>query len=233
MPSVAMVKAVVDYSGADLESNSYCRMLAGQLYINSDAALSVRDVHQRPEFQKCSYRALERWCGLDRWSERRQEVQERVRKRVESSMATELARARIDQLRRLLEIREKFNAVGMLTNDKGEIQFKMEPKSLEGWMAVLLKLDAHIDKLQGSVAAIMPSQTAEAVVPMDRGSGLSTTLKPRLTEEESLELALKLRDMRMQQDNAEVTKFQAEQRATQEAKALSSPEAPKKKKPPT
>lgn len=211
--ATALVRTEVDYTAVNPESFAYCRMLAAELYVHSEVAMTVRELHQRPEFRHLGLATMELWCTNDRWSERRKALQEAIRKRVESSMATELARARIEQLRQLLSIREKFNAVGMLTNDKGEIQFKMEPKSLEGWMAVLIKLDAHIDKLQGAVAAILPAQAASAVLPIERSSGLSPTLKPRLTEEESLELALKLRDIRMQQDNAEVEKWHAEENA--------------------
>jgi hypothetical protein len=233
----ALVRTQVDYSAVDPQGFAYCRMLAGEVYVHSELAVTVRELNKRPEFLHLRYELLEDWCARDGWVERRKALQEAVRKRVEASIATDLAQARIEQLRQLLAIREKFNGVGMSKNAKGEITFNLEPKSLEGWMSVLLKLDAHIDKLQGAVASILPSQTASAVVPMGGGSGLSPTLRPRLTEEESLELALKLRDMRIVQDNNEVAKFQAEQRAVEEAQAATGTVEPtkpaRKRKPPT
>ena len=231
-----MVRAQADYSGVDPQGFAYCRMLAGELYVHSELAVSVRELHERSEFQHLRYEVMEDWCSRDRWVERRKELQDAVRKRVEATIATDLAQARIEQLRQLLSIREKFNVVGMAKDAKGELQFNLEPRSLEGWMSALIKLDAHIDKLQGAVASILPNQTANAIVPTGQGSGISPTLRPRLTEEESLALALKLRDIRIAQDNNEVAKFQAEQRAVEEAQAATgNPEIipAKKKKPPT
>jgi hypothetical protein len=225
----------VDYSGVPAKGGAYCRMLAGECYVHSEDAVSLRELQARPEFSHVDLKLMEYWCKQDHWVERRKDLWEGVRKRVEATLATDLAQSRISQLRDLLAIREKFNDAGVTKGPDGQLALNLVPKSLESWMGVLIKLDAHIDKLRGSVASILPAQTASAVVPM-AGSGLSTTLKPRLSEEESLELALKLRDMRMAQDNNEVAKFQAEQRAAEETKAAtdaaSAQVAARKRKPP-
>ena len=237
VPAAGVLKSEVNMEGVDPKGFAYCRLLAGELYVRSEVALTLPELHRRPEFQHLTIFCLRDWCTVDKWVERRKSLQEAVRKQVEASIATDLAQARIEQLRYLLDLRKKFAEMGTIQNEKGEVNFKLEPRSLESWMAVSIKLDQHIDKLQHSVASILPSQTANAVIPINQGSGLSATLRPRLSEEESLALALKLRDMRMAQDNIEVAKFQAEQENAVKEKEKTSQtivnaELPKKNKPP-
>jgi len=235
IPITPEVQAAIDE--IDPKGHPYCRILMGQYYIFSRQAPSIKELCLRPEFSHLLMGTVNRWCTEDRWVERRKERQEEASRAAEAALSTELMQARIDQLRWLLDIRGKFNEMGMVTNDKGEVKFKLEPKSLEAWMATAIKLDSHIDRLQSVVSSILPAQVANSLVPIGQGSGLSPTLKPRLSEEESLALALKLRDMRMAQDNIEVEKFQAEQDAAaknkaNEAKTAVPAETPTKKKPP-
>ena len=215
----------------DVDSQRYCRMLAGERYIHDVRGLSIRELLKIPEFSHVSSVNAERWCRKDAWVEKRRALHEEMRNRVTKALITEMTQERIDHLRKLLSLRNAFDDVGMLVNDKGNIEFKLQPRSLESWMTAKVKLDEHISKIQTTVAAEIPQMTAEALVSTDRSSHLPLSLKPRLTEEESLDLALRLRDKRMHEDEEAVTRWKASQ-AQQALPAPTIIEAPKKKKPP-
>jgi len=230
------VTAMVSYADADPKSYEYCRMLMAERYIHSPRGFSIRELVGHPEFSHVPAPTAEKWCTQDRWVERRKELQEEIRNRVTKVLVTEMTQERVDHLRKLISLRTAFDNVGMLTNAEGNVEFRLQPKSLEAWVTAKVKLDQHISKIQNTVALELPQVTAEAMVPTDRPTNLPMVLRPRLTEEESLDLALRLRDKRMREDEASVVRWKSSQVA-QSAQAVASVETdqlvqPKKKKPP-
>lgn len=230
------VTATVSYADADPKSYEYCRMLMAERYIHSQRSFSIRELVGLPEFSHVPAPRAEKWCTLDRWVERRKELQEEIRNRVTKALVTEMTQERVDHLRKLISLRTAFDNVGMITNAEGNVEFRLQPKSLEAWVTAKVKLDQHISKIQNTVAAELPQMTAEALVPTDRPTNLPMVLRPRLTEEESLDLALRLRDKRMREDEASVARWKASQAAqveqTAPAPAPAEEAQPKKKKPP-
>jgi len=212
----------------DPKEHAYCRMLMAEKYIHDPRSYSVREIRELPEFSHIDPRTAEYWCVHDKWVERRKAYQEELRNRITKALLTEMTQERMDYLRKLVSLRVAFDNVGMIENDKGTVEFKLQPKSLEAWVTAKVKLDQHISKVQTTVAGELPQLTAEAVLPVERASNLPSSLKPRLTEEESLDLALRLRDKRMHEDEASVVRWKASQAALTEGE----PQVTKKKKPP-
>ena len=216
----------VDVGGVDY---NFLRMLMGERYVHDQKGASIRAILTAPEFANVEYATAEKWCVKDGWVEQRRKLHEEVHNRVTNALIDELTKERIDHLRKLIAVRNLVDDAGMLTNDKGEIQFKLQPKSLESWVMAKVKLDQHIAKVQSSVATGIPQVVSDAVVPGSQTENLPMSLKPRLTEEESLDLALRLRDKRLHEDEEAVIRWKASQTL-----ALPAAEVPvaKKKKPP-
>jgi len=199
----------------------------GEKYIHSRRGYAVRELCALPEFAHLGVTTAESWCHHDHWVERRRDLQEEVRNNVTRALIAEMTQERIDHLRKLTSLRTAFDNVGMLTNAEGNVEFKLQPKSLEAWVTAKVKLDQHIGKIQTTVAGELPQITAEALVATDRSEHLPLSLKPRLTEDESLDLALRLRDKRMREDEEAAARWKASQKGVPADDA-----GPKKKKPP-
>ena len=224
-----------DESLGDPKGNEYCRMLMADRYINSSRNVSVRELWQQPEFKHLKLPTVERWSTVDSWVERRRNLQEEIRGRVTRIIIDDMTQERVEHLRKLISLRESYDAVGMITDENGNVtELKLKPESLEAWLAGKLKLDQHIGKVQQQISYAVPQLVANSIVPTDRATNLPTSLRPRLSEEESLEVALLLRDKRMKDDDQAIEAWKA-QSITTTIKYLPDPEIiPKKvkKKPP-
>lgn len=169
-PEIAIAKACRKTVGApgksslepppQSETNQYIRFAAGLYYTTHIRGTTIEQMSKHPLYGRVSYSTLESWSKKDRWGERRQENMRRWREALESTIGSELLKARVKNLAKLRNIFDK-------VVEKLEAENPVEAKSYEGLVKALVSLadliDGHQTKVgQELVPGVMAVATAEA-----------------------------------------------------------------------
>lgn len=126
------------------------RREAGIVFVTDPHGVSVSELHQDPRFQSVPLNVLQDWCTEDRWLERRHEVFEKWRHEVEDRLGSEMAKARIAEIRELHKVRKL--ALEKLYSPA------TAAKSWEGVARSLLEINARLEELASSVGReVLPS----------------------------------------------------------------------------
>jgi hypothetical protein len=180
----------------------YIRWMAGQYYATNLNHCTLRDMNKHPMFGTVSQTTLNNWSSEDKWVQRRQDFQDRIRSKVEHAIANEIVKHRTTQLASAQRMFD--DALGKLLPDDKD-QPGPEVKSYEGLMRAITQLGDLLDRWRSSLG--------ETLVPMvafdgpDDGAQISLPVKPQLTEGESraaAKLLIKMRREDLRRKRAEV-----------------------------
>ena len=189
-------------SAKEISRMGYIRKLMAERFVTSETGITIEELLTQPEFRDIDYKIAENWSYKDSWTVQRRELQNKIKNNVHKAIIDEVTQDRLNQLRMARGVKTAYDKVGFIIDETtGEIEFKLEPKSLESWLAGRVKLDEHIQKMQKDLANILPETTANAMIPMK--DSLPMSLKPEFTEEEHLKIALLMRDLKIERDKKE------------------------------
>lgn len=172
----------------------YLRFSAGVYYTTDLQGVTVAQMSKHPIYSCVSRKTLDAWCTADKWVERRREVQQRWRRKIEDKVADELARTRIEQLKGLEKVYSK--ALKKLEDNL------VEAKSWEGVATALVKvaqlMDDWREKIGGTVVSVIPDTRHSE----SGQSPLTGKMKSQLTEREARDMALMIMKKRREEMRA-------------------------------
>jgi hypothetical protein len=205
------------------QTNAALRLAAGQQYITSIEGLTIKQIHDQPQFAHLSMRTMENWCFQDKWSERRREFVVLYSKHVENEIGSELVQSRVKELRMMEQVCSAIEKAGMTKDADGNIVLTLQPKSLEGWARVRLEYSEYLDKMRSSLGEYIIPAVSPRPEPQEeqRPTTLHPNLRIRPTENEATAMGVLL--MRMRRE--EVEKLLRERGEAEEP-------TPRKKRPP-
>jgi hypothetical protein len=133
--------------------SSNLRREAGIVFVTDPHGLTLEELKTDPRFKPVSMGLLRHWCAVDKWVERRKEIFDRWKKEVEDRLGSELAKARVSEIRELHNVRrlalEKLYSIDTPT------------KSWEGVVKALLEVNARLEDLATNVGKeMLPAATA-------------------------------------------------------------------------
>lgn len=128
------------------------RREAGIVFVTDPHGIAIPELRKDKRFRHVPLKVLSYWCAKDKWVERRQAVFEKWEKEVEARLGSEMAKARIAEIRELHKVRK-------LALDK-LYSLGTPVKSWEGVVKVLLDVNARLEDLGTSVGKeMMPGGT--------------------------------------------------------------------------
>jgi hypothetical protein len=123
------------------------RREAGIVFVTDPHGIAIPELRKDKRFRHVPLKVLSYWCLKDKWVERRQAVFEKWEKEVEARLGSEMAKARIAEIRELHKVRKL--ALDKLYNTVTPV------KSWEGVVKVLLEVNTRLEELGQSVGKEM------------------------------------------------------------------------------
>lgn len=211
--------ATLDESKIDRNERAAWRRALGNEYVFHPKGISLAQLANHPDLGNIPLPTITEWSRRDNWVARRKKFGELIQKQVEKNIAGKIVKEKLDELRKLVELR------GRLEEKVDKSVRETELKSLEQGIAVLLKLDARIDERREQIQstfverALAGDQTDEESEqqqqqPLDAGP-----LKPKFSDTETV-LAVK------------AVLNERREACPGETKQEPAPVAPRKKRPP-
>lgn len=158
----AVAPAEVTRRETDPNKNRHARDLIRResaiVFATDPHGLSVAELHTDSRFCTIPLKTLQEWCTEDKWVERRAEVFDNWRKQVEDRLGSEMAKARIAEIREWHRVR----AVATKLLDPSNPDWA-PPKSWEGVARSLLEVNQRLEELAISVSReMLPGQPGGA-----------------------------------------------------------------------
>lgn len=183
------------------QTMQWLRFSAGLYYTTDFQGTTVEKMAKHPIYGAVKLTTLRTWCAEDRWVTRRSQNLERWREAIERKIASEIVKARQDQLERLRAIFDK--TAKKLEDDV------VEPKSYEGLMQALVKLASLMDEWNEKLGrAIIPDMP---IATPTEASIAAPQTKPQLTDAEARESAKVIMSMRRQRLRESIVREQTEE----------------------
>jgi len=175
------------------------RRKAGERYITSLDGISVSELQAIPEFNTVSVSRITSWQYEDSWVAKRKRFLDNYERNFERRIGTKLIQDRIADLRKAESLQKILDATAIETQKDGSEIFKLQPKSVEGWIRAKLDLMEFIDKRRSQLSGEIIGQAGPVQVSTEsevRHTNLHPNLRVKLTEEEAFAIAKVLLEKR-------------------------------------
>lgn len=130
------------------------RHLAQTLFVTDPDGISTQDLADMPEFARVRHDMIRTWAVEDDWRQKRRDVMQRWRQRIADRMGEKIAQQRVQAYE---DAQKLYRQTLAFVSGGEDGVVSVQPKSFEGTVSTVIKLEKHMAELRREITAVAGS----------------------------------------------------------------------------